>query len=112
MKAGNFTGISGFPNQDLAMWVSMGPVADRMRERLGASDLAIVEFRRKMIDAARAFAAGSLAVGTGPLAAPRGTCAFQAIVPKAVDWRDHPVAPVWAESAAAGTFEPSYAVKA
>ncbi len=47
MKAGNFTGISGFPNQDVAMWVTMGPIADRTRERLGASDLAIVEFRKR-----------------------------------------------------------------
>ena len=111
MKAGNFTGISGFPNQDLAMWVSMGPIADRTQERLGASDLAIVEFRKKMLEAARAFEAGGPAVGTGALAAPPGTCAFQAIVPKNTDWREHPVAPVWAGDAEAGSFEPSYSVK-
>ena len=46
MKLGNFTGIRGIPNQDIAMWETMGPIADRSRERLGASDLAIVEFRR------------------------------------------------------------------
>ncbi len=28
MKAGNFTGIKGFPNQDIAMWVTMGPIAN------------------------------------------------------------------------------------
>ena len=42
MKAGNFTGITGFPNQDIAMWVTMGPIADRTHERLGASDQAVV----------------------------------------------------------------------
>ena len=50
-----FTGILGIPNQDVAMWESMGPIADRTQERLGASDIAIVQFRRLMIDAARAF---------------------------------------------------------
>ncbi len=33
MKAGNFTGITGFPNQDVAMWVTMGPIADRTSDR-------------------------------------------------------------------------------
>ena len=46
MKAGNFTGIHGIPNQDMAMWLTMGTVADRTQDRLGASDLAIVEFRK------------------------------------------------------------------
>ena len=27
MKAGNFTGIKGFPNQDIAMWTTMGAIA-------------------------------------------------------------------------------------
>ena len=54
MKAGNFTGIRGIPNQDIAMWVTMGPIADRERDLLGASDLAIVEFRRQMVEAAQA----------------------------------------------------------
>ncbi len=54
MKLGDFTGISGIPNQDIAMWETMGPIADRTRERLGASDLAVVEFRDLMVEAARA----------------------------------------------------------
>src|SRR6478735_1256366 len=65
MKAGNFTGITGFPNQDVAMWVTMGPIADRTHERLGASDVAIVEFRKQMVDAVRAFQQGKPAIGTG-----------------------------------------------
>ena len=52
MKEGDFTGIRGIPMQDLAMWTSMGPITDRTRDRLGASDLAIVEFRRIMRRAA------------------------------------------------------------
>ena len=38
MKLGDFTGIRGIPMQDMAMWASMGPITDRTRDRLGASD--------------------------------------------------------------------------
>ena len=94
MKAGNFTGITGFPNQDVAMWVTMGPIVDRSRDRLGASDMAIVEFRRQMVDAVRAFARGEAAIGTGEASIPRHVCAFQAIVPKSTDWRHFDAQPV------------------
>ncbi len=53
MKQGNFTGISGIPNQDIAMWELMGPISDRSKERVGASDVAVVAFRRLMVEAAR-----------------------------------------------------------
>ena len=63
MRLGDFTGIRGIPTQDMAMWETMGPIADRSAERLGASDVAIVEFRRIMVDAARRRAAGEPAIG-------------------------------------------------
>ena len=88
MRLGDFTGIRGIPMQDMAMWETMGPVADRTQERLGASDLAIVEFRRIMVQAARDFAAGQPAIGTGPARAPHATLrSFEGIVPKGTDWR-------------------------
>jgi len=62
MKAGNFTGITGFPNQDVAMWLTMGAIADRTHDRLGASDLAIVEFRKQMLEAVQAFDQGAPAM--------------------------------------------------
>ncbi|MDP3250492.1 MAG: Rieske 2Fe-2S domain-containing protein [Hydrogenophaga sp.] len=95
MKAGNFTGITGFPNQDVAMWVTMGSIADRTRDRLGASDLAVVEFRRQMLEAVRAFQEGGPAIGTGADAIPASVCAFQAVVPKAIDWRTYEAQHVW-----------------
>ena len=95
MKAGNFTGITGFPNQDIAMWLTMGPIADRTHERLGASDLAIVAFRQQMLQAVQAFASGEAAIGTGDMQMPKEICAYQAIVPKTTDWRVHPAAYVW-----------------
>ena len=95
MRAGNFTGITGFPNQDIAMWVTMGPIADRSCDRLGASDMAIVEFRKLMLDAVRAFERGEPAIGTGAAYIPPDVCSFQAIVPKTTDWRTHPARYVW-----------------
>ena len=110
MKAGNFTGISGFPNQDVAMWLTMGPIAERWRERLGASDLAIVEFRKQMVAAAQAFARGEPAIGTGEAAIPANVCSFQAIIPKATDWRAFAARYVWDRAEPA--LEPSYSTSA
>jgi phthalate 4,5-dioxygenase oxygenase subunit len=112
MKAGKFTGISGFPNQDVAMWLTMGPIASRGNERLGASDLAIVEFRRQMIDAVRAFQRGETAIGTGQHTIAPTVCSFQAIVPKTTDWREYEARYVWAGDQVQPQLEPSYSVKA
>jgi phthalate 4,5-dioxygenase oxygenase subunit len=113
MRDGNFTGIQGIPNQDMAMWVSMGRVTDRTRDRLGASDLAVVEFRKQMIEAVRAVADGSPAIGTGAQATPTDVCSFQHVIPKTIDWRDYDAHPIWlgVEEAQAGTDQ-NYAVKA
>jgi len=112
MKAGNFTGISGFPNQDVAMWLTMGPIADRSHDRLGASDLAIVEFRRQMLDAVKAFDQGAPAIGTGNDAVPPTVCSFQAIVPKTTDWREYDARYVWPDGQEHPELEPSYSVRA
>jgi len=86
MRLGDFTGIKGIPNQDIAMWETMGPIADRTRDRLGASDLAIVEFRRIMLAAVRRFGEGGEALGAR---VPRTHLrAYEGIVPKGTDWRE------------------------
>ena len=87
MKLGDFTGIRGIPMQDMAMWASMGPITDRTRDRLGASDLAIVEFRRIMVDAARRFVADGTALGAEAHNADAALCAFEGVIPKSDDWR-------------------------
>jgi phthalate 4,5-dioxygenase oxygenase subunit len=110
MKSGNFTGIKGFPNQDMAMWVTMGAIADRSRERLGGSDLAVVEFRRQMLEAAQAFERGEPPIGVGESATPADVCAFQAIMTKSSDWRTYEARPVWDEDGTPG-LEPSYSVR-
>jgi len=94
MRLGDFTGIRGIPMQDMAMWETMGAIADRGKERLGASDLAIVEFRRIMVDAVKAFANGAPAIGTVVPRVPHAKLrSFEGIVPKATDWRTLNVAP-------------------
>lgn len=95
MKAGNFTGIRGIPNQDMAMWVTMGPIADRTQDRLGASDLAIVEFRKQMLEAVGAFQSGGDAIGCGGDRVPDEVCSFQQILPKSLDWRAHQARYMW-----------------
>jgi phthalate 4,5-dioxygenase oxygenase subunit len=88
MRLGNFTGIQGIPNQDIAMWETMGKIADRTRERVGASDLAVVEFRRLMVEAARAMRDGGPALGTTAPHVPHATIsAFEGVVAKNANWR-------------------------
>jgi phthalate 4,5-dioxygenase oxygenase subunit len=88
MKLGDFTGIRGIPNQDMAMWETMGPIADRSNERLGASDVAIVQFRRLMLDAVQRFQKGEKAIGTGtPSIAHAKLRSFEGVVPKSTNWR-------------------------
>ena len=87
MKGGDFTGIRGIPMQDMAMWTSMVPIADRTRDRLGASDLAIVEFRRIMVHAVRRFISDGNILGDDSLSVETPLCAFEGIIPKTDDWR-------------------------
>ena len=84
----SFTGIPGIPNQDIAMWESMGAIADRTQERLGASDIAIVQFRRLMIDAVRAFEQEGRVIGQiQPHLPPSKLRSYQGVVEKTVPWR-------------------------
>lgn len=85
---GSFTGILGIPNQDIAMWESMGPIADRSQERLGASDIAIVQFRRLMIDAAKAFEGEGRVIGHIQPRLPQAKLrSYQGVVERTVPWR-------------------------
>lgn len=88
MKLGDFTGIKGIPNQDIAMWESMGAIADRSRERVGHSDIAVVAFRRLMVEAAREFVANGAVIGrTGPQIPRAQISSYEQVLPKTIDWR-------------------------
>jgi len=88
MARGNFTGILGIPNQDMAMWTGMGTIRAREHDHLSPGDEAIVTFRRQMVDAVKSFANGGPAIGTGDLRAPTEVCSFQGMLPKIINWRD------------------------
>lgn len=57
-KSENFTGIVGVSEQDAAIQDSQGRIADRTRELLGPTDIGVVQFRRLMLESAKALAAG------------------------------------------------------
>ena len=89
MAIGDTTGIRGIPTQDIAMWESMGAIADRSKDRLGASDLAVVEFRQMMVEAAKRVQNGGPVIGrTGARTPHIQIRSSEGIMPKSVNWRD------------------------
>ena len=87
MKAGNFTGIAGIPNQDMAMWETIGPIADRSKDHLGSSDVAVIQFRRLMLAAAKAVKDGKPAIGVAAANGHASLASFEGVVPRTDDWR-------------------------
>ncbi|GAC1319657.1 MAG: Rieske 2Fe-2S domain-containing protein [Chloroflexota bacterium] len=87
MKQRSYCGISGVQNQDMAVQESMGAIYDRTREHLGTSDLAVIRFRRIMLEAARRFVAGEPPIGLSgeiPYAQFRGG---EAVIPIDQPWQ-------------------------
>jgi len=87
MKAGDFSGIYGVPNQDIAMWVTQGGIAERGVEKLGASDIAIVQFRTRLLNGIKAEADPGLSDQRFVLRNLSSVRAFEGVVEKTVDWR-------------------------
>jgi phthalate 4,5-dioxygenase oxygenase subunit len=80
--------MPGIPNKDIAMWESMGSIANRTHERLGASDIAIVQFRRLMLDAVKGFETGAGVIGlVEPHLRQAALRSYQGVVAKSVPWR-------------------------
>src|SRR5579864_3850751 len=52
----DYTGIPGIHTQDQAITESMGTIYNRSQERLGTSDVMVNRVRRRLMEAARAFA--------------------------------------------------------
>ena len=52
-KTANYTGIEGFATQDACVTESMGPIWDRTREHLGASDRYVIALRRFLLKAVK-----------------------------------------------------------
>ena len=79
-----FCGIPGFGVQDQAIQESQEPIVDRTQERLGRSDTAIIQVRRRLLTAARPLRAGGTAPGPRPaLYRVRST---SVTLPRDADW--------------------------
>jgi len=64
MAAGHFSGFTGnLLQEDIITQVSMGPIADRTREHLSSSDVAIIHARRLLLRALDRVADGHLPYG-------------------------------------------------
>ena len=57
-RAKNFTGIEGFLSHDACATETMGPIYDRSREHLGASDKAVTAVRKFLLSSVKSFQEG------------------------------------------------------
>jgi phenylpropionate dioxygenase-like ring-hydroxylating dioxygenase large terminal subunit len=63
-----FRRIKTIQEQDMAMTESMGPLYDRTKERLASADLALIQVRRRLIQAAKEVAKGGVPPALDPAA--------------------------------------------
>lgn len=56
MRTENMSGIKGIMVQDHAVNETQGPILDRTQEHLGTSDIAVIAWRKMLLQAARALA--------------------------------------------------------
>lgn len=84
----SFSGIYGINTEDFAVQESMGPIVNRTREHLGASDLAVIHFRRTIIEAAEQLAREGVApVGLGQPVNHKALASAEGMAPLGEDWR-------------------------
>jgi hypothetical protein len=87
MRTKNFTGIPGIKNQDYAAVESMGPIVDRSREHLGASDAAVMTMRRLMLRWAQAVMEGQDPPGLDATIPSELILSHDEDIPADVSWR-------------------------
>lgn len=81
-----FTGITGLNNQDQAAQEAMGPIVDRTKENLSASDMAIVSMRKILQQALSTVADGGDPPGLGD--SYYKARAVDRVLPEGVNWLD------------------------
>jgi len=84
-RTATFSGVDGIATQDHAVQESMGPIVDRSREHLGATDRAVVVMRRIMLDAMNTIEQGGDPPGVGN--SYYDVFARERILPGDADWR-------------------------
>jgi phthalate 4,5-dioxygenase oxygenase subunit len=65
MEDQNWSGFRGIAVEDAVIATSMGPISDRTKEHLIASDLAVVRFRKRLLDSVHRMERGEDPVGVG-----------------------------------------------
>lgn len=65
MRAGHFTGMASFTQEDAIVSVSGGGIRDRRHERLSTADMPIAHLYRVLLTSARSVAAGGPALASG-----------------------------------------------
>ncbi|HEY0581361.1 MAG TPA: Rieske 2Fe-2S domain-containing protein [Chloroflexota bacterium] len=83
----SYSGIFGVNVQDIAVQESMGPIYDRTREHLGASDVAVIRMRRLMLDSVRQFEEGGIPLGLERPVAYETLAADERIIPLDTPWQ-------------------------
>jgi phthalate 4,5-dioxygenase len=88
MKTRNFSGIDGVKNQDYAIVETMGPVVNRSKEHLGASDRAVTYARRLLLNAVRAFREGQDPPGLDPSIPVERVLSEDTTIESSLSWRE------------------------
>ena len=82
-----YTGIVGINTQDFALQEGMGPIVDRTKEHLGATDRAIIAMRAMLLRAIDSVEKGGEAPGADPQTH-RDMRPFDNFVRADQDWRE------------------------
>ena len=89
MTSGHFSGFTHtLIQEDVAAQVSMGPIVDRSRDHLCATDLAIAQTRRHLLRLLAAFEAGDSIQPVIDAYQQEGVLPFAGVVPNQFDWDD------------------------
>ena len=81
-----FTGIPANTNEDMAVQESMGPIYDRTKEHLGASDAAVIRLRETLLKSVRGFMDGGEPLGLEPSIAFDQIRSHHKMLPVDVPW--------------------------
>ena len=88
MRTKSYSGIRGIMTQDHAVQESMGPIVDRSREHLGASDRAVIAVRRLLLDSVHAFLEGREPLGLDPAIPYERICSALGTTPGGTPWQE------------------------
>ena len=90
LDAGHFTGfVNNILEEDMVVQASMGPIVDRTKEYLSATDIAVVRARKMMLEALADFEQGKRPVGSAlsdhPVVLPNP---IDTVIPAERPWTD------------------------